>query len=174
MKKTAACALLLLALTGCGASEDDTAKKNIKESVLKESSSVAGGAKLTEKQAECFADGMVDDVGVEDMQKYKLLDKDLKIIKDATPTDMPQGDADATADVIVSCVDMRALITAQINDSAKTDLTAEQSDCVDAAIDEDVIRDALSASFQGKQSEGMNDMQGELFKCVMGGETPTE
>jgi len=171
---TALCALLLFSLSACGSSDEDTAKENIKASVLKENASVAGGTKLSEKQAECFADGMVDDVGVEDMQKYKLLDKDLKIIKDANPTDMSEEDADAAAGVIVGCVDMRALITAQINDTAKTDLTPEQSACVDDAIDEDVIRDGLAASFQGESSEGMTKMQGSLFKCVMGDAKPTK
>ena len=165
---TALCALLLFSLSACGSSDEDTAKENIKASVLKENASVAGGTKLSEKQAECFADGMVDDVGVDKMKKYKLLDDDLKIIKDANPTDMSEDDADATAAVITGCVDMKSLITDQINASAKTDLTDEQSKCIDDAIDEDTIEKGLSASFQGKSDNPMADMQGALFACVMG------
>jgi hypothetical protein len=170
MKKTmsAICLTLLVSLSACGNSDDDKAKENIKSSVLNENASVAGGAKLSEKQADCFANGMVDDVGVEAMQKYKLLDKDLKIIKDANPTDMSEDDADATAEVITGCVDMKALITDQINASAKTDLTDKQSKCIDDAIDEDTIKKGLSASFQGKSDNPMADMQGALFACVMG------
>ena len=170
MKKTvsAACVVLLISLSACGNSEDDKAKENIKASVLETNTGVAGGAKLTEKQAECFADGMVDDVGVDKMKKYKLLDDDLKIVKDANPTDMSEDDADATAAVITGCVDMKSLITDQINASAKTDLTDEQAKCVDEAIDEDTIEKGLSASFQGKSDNPMADMQGALFACVMG------
>ncbi len=171
MRKTAAalCATLLISLSACGSSEDDEAKESIKASVLEENASVAGGTKLTDDQAECFANGMVDDVGVEDMQKYKLLDKDLKIIRDADPTDMSQEDADATANVIVSCVDMKKLITDQINTNAQTDLTDEQTACVDDAIDEEAIKDGLSASFQGESANPMADMQGALMQCVAGG-----
>ncbi|CAA9323351.1 MAG: hypothetical protein AVDCRST_MAG34-1572 [uncultured Nocardioidaceae bacterium] len=173
MKKTvtALCATLLISLSACGNSEDDKAKENIKASVLEGDASVAGGAKLTDEQAECFANGMVDDVGVADMQKYKLLNDDLEIAQDATPTDMSQGDADATADVIVRCVDMKKLITDQINTTAETDLDAEQAACVDEAINEDAIKEGLSATFQGKSANPMTDMQGALLACISGGGT---
>ena len=171
MRKISAvlCAVLLMSLAACGNSDDDTAKANIKASVLKDSSGVAGGSKLTEAQAQCFADGMVDDVGVDKMQKYKLLDDNLKIIKDASPTNMSAGDADATAGVITKCVDLKKLITDQINSSTQTKLTDTQSKCISDAINEDAIRKGLSASFQGKSDNPMSDMQGALMKCVMPG-----
>jgi hypothetical protein len=173
MRKISAvlCAVLLMSLAACGNSEDDKAKANIKASVLKDSSSVAGGTKLTENQAQCFADGMVDDVGVDKMKKYKLLDDNLEIIKDASPTDMSADDADATAGVITKCVDMKKLITDQINSSTQTKLTDTQSKCISDAIDEDAITKGLSASFQGKSDNPMSDMQGALMKCVMGSST---
>ena len=52
---------------------------------------LTGGTKPTEEQADCIADGMVDDVGVETLQEYELLDEDLKINEDADPTDMEEG-----------------------------------------------------------------------------------
>jgi hypothetical protein len=171
MRKISAvlCAVLLMSLAACGSSDDDKAKANIKASVLKDSSGVAGGSKLTDQQAQCFADGMVDDVGVDKMKKYKLLDDNLKIIKDASPTNMSADDADATAGVITKCVDLKKLITDQINSSTQTKLTDTQSKCISDAIDEDAIRKGLSASFQGKTSNPMSDMQGALMNCVTGG-----
>jgi hypothetical protein len=173
MRKISAllCAVLLLSLAACGNSEDDKAKANIKASVLKNNSSVAGGSKLTEKQAECFADGLVDKVGVDKLKKYKLIDAKLQIIQDANPTDMSADDADATAGVITGCVDMQKLITDQINSSAQTKLTDAQTKCINDAIDEDAITKGLSASFQGKSDNPMADMQGALMKCVLGGST---
>jgi len=171
MKKMTAllCAVLLLGLSACGNSEDDKAKENIKASVLKSNSSVAGGSKLTEKQAECFADGLVDKVGVDKLKKYKLIDSNLKINDDANPTNMSADDADATAGVITDCVDMKKLITDQINGQSGTKLTDAQTKCISDAIDEDKIKDGLSASFQGKSDNPMSDMQGALMKCVLGG-----
>jgi hypothetical protein len=165
------CTVLLLTAAGCGNSESDKAKANIKASVLKDNSSVAGGSKLTDKQAQCFADGLVDKVGVDKLKKYKLIDSNLKIIKDANPTNMSADDADATAGVITGCVDMTKLITDQINSSAQTKLTDAQSKCITDAIDEDAIKKGLSASFQGKSDNPMSDMQGAMMKCVMGSST---
>jgi hypothetical protein len=166
------CAVLLLSLAACGTSEQDKAKENIKASVLKDNASVAGGTKLTEDQARCFADGMVDDLGVDKMKKYKLLDDNLEIIRNASPTDMSADDADATAGVITKCIDMKKLITDQINTQSQRKLTGAQSKCVSDAIDEDAIRKGLSASFQGKSDNPMSDMQGALMKCVMAGSSP--
>jgi hypothetical protein len=162
------CAVLLLSLAACGSSEDDKAKANIKASVLKSQSSVAGGSKLTDAQAECFADGLVDNVGVDKLKKYKLINDKLEIIQNANPTNMTADDADATAGVITKCVDMKKLITDQINSSAQTKLTAAQSKCIDDAIDEDTIRKGLSASFQGKSTNPLAGMQAGLLKCVTG------
>ncbi|MDX6323896.1 MAG: hypothetical protein QOK15_250 [Nocardioidaceae bacterium] len=163
------CTVLLLSAAACGSSDDDKAKANIKASVLKDNASVAGGSKLTDKQASCFADGLVDKVGVDKLKKYKLIDSKLQIIKNANPTNMSADDADATAGVITSCVDMTKLITDQINSSAQTKLTAAQTKCIQGAINEDAIKKGLSSSFQGKSDNPMADMQGALMKCVLGG-----
>jgi hypothetical protein len=168
MKKiTAVLCAALLTLSACGNGDDDKAKENIKANILKDDSGTVAGAKPTEKQAGCMADGMVDEVGVEKLQKYKLLDKDLKIIEDADPQDMDEDDADALAGVIVDCVDMGALIQKQIDDSSEADITDEQKSCISDAIDEDTIQDGLSASFQGKTEDNpMMEMQSKMMQCV--------
>jgi hypothetical protein len=175
MKKlaAAACAAMFL-LTACGSGDDDKAKENIKASLLKEDSSVVGDTKLTEKQAECFSDGMVDDIGVEKLQKYKLLNDDFEIIDEADPKDMSKDDAEAMAGVMTDCVDMKALIEEQMA-GAGTELTDEQQDCISDAIDEDAIEKGLAASFQGETDNPMEEMTGAMMSCVMGDmETPSE
>lgn len=170
MRKTAAvlCAAML-ALTACGNGEDDEAKENIKASVLDQESQVAGGTELTEEQAECFADGLVDEIGTEKLQEYGLLNEDNEIAENANPTDMEEGDAEAMADTIVDCVDMKQMIEDQVNTSAQTDLTEKQAECLSDAIDEDAIKAGLAASFQGETTNPMEEMQGEMMACVMGG-----
>lgn len=173
MKKISAllCAVaMVLSVAACGGnSESDKAKANIKASVLKNNASVAGGSKLTDKQAECFANGLVDKVGVDKLKKYKLINSNLQIIQNANPTNMSAADADATAGVITSCVDMKQLILDQINSQSSGKLSATQTKCISDAIDTSAITKGLSATFQGKSSNPMQAMQGALMKCVLGG-----
>ncbi len=168
MKKlaAAACAAMFL-LTACGGGDDDKAKENIKASLLEENSSVVGETKLTEEQAECFSDGIVDEVGVDKLKEYKLLNDDLEIIEDAEPTDMSEDDAKAMAGVMTGCVDMTKLIEDQIA-SSDSQLTEEQKTCITDAIDEDAIEAGLAASFQGESDNPMEEMTGALMGGVMG------
>jgi hypothetical protein len=63
---------------------------------------------------------------------------------------------------------MTKLIQDQV-ESAQTQLTGEQSECIRDAIDEDTIEAGLAASFQGKEEANnpMAKMQGEMMKCAM-------
>jgi hypothetical protein len=170
MKKTAAvlCAAVLT-LSACGSGEDDEAKENIKAAVLEEEGTgITGGTEPTEEQAECISDGMVDEVGVEKLQEYDLLNEDLEINDDANPTDMEEGDADALAGVFVDCIDVEEMFAAQFG-SGEDELPAEAQECIKDAIDEDAMKDGLSASFQGEEDEGFATMQEEMMACVMGG-----
>ena len=175
MKKlaAAACAAMFL-LTACGGGDDDKAKENIKASLLEEESSVVGDTKLTEEQADCFSDGIVDEIGVDKLKEYKLLNDDLEIIEEADPTDMSKDDAESMAGVMTECVDMVKLIEEQMASSG-TELTDEQQECISDAIDEDAIEKGLAASFQGETENPMEEMTGAMMACVMGDmETPSE
>lgn len=165
MKKTVATlSVLLLTLTACGGGEDEeTAKKNLRASFTE--NDTIGEA--TEEQANCMADGMVDELGVETLQEYKILDDDLKVNEDPGDVEMSEDDANKAADVVVGCVDVAEMITEQMA-SGDDSLTDEQAECIKDAIDEDVMRDMLAAEFQGKESDGMDEMTGALMKCVMG------
>ena len=168
MKKTAAalCAVVLT-LSACGNGDDDKAKENIKAAVLEEEGgSLTGGTEPTEEQADCIADGMVDDVGVEALQEYELLDEDLEINDQAAPTDMAEDDAQALAGVFVDCIDVDEMFADQFN-SGEQELTEEQQSCITDAIDEDAMKDGLAASFQGETDEGFTAMQEEMMSCVM-------
>jgi hypothetical protein len=169
MKKTAAvlCAALMT-LSACGNGDDDKARENIKAAVLEDETDLTGGAKPTEEQADCIANGMVDDVGVDTLQEYDLLNDNLEINDDADPTDMKAEDADALAGVFVDCIDVEEMFAAQF-DSSEQELTDDQKSCITDAIDEEAMKDGLSASFQGEEDEGFTAMQEEMMGCVMGG-----
>lgn len=168
MKTAAVLCAAVLTLSACGSGEDDEAKENIKTAVLEdEGTGITGGTKPTEEQAECISDGMVDEVGVDKLQEYELLTEDLEINQDANPDDMASEDADALAGVFVDCIDVEEMFAAQFG-SAEEELPAEAQECVKEAIDEDAMKDGLSASFQGKEDEGFTKMQEEMMACVMG------
>lgn len=177
MKKTVAvlCAAVF-ALTACGRGDGEEAdpqnaeaKENIKASLLEEGADLAG-TKVTEEQAGCVSDGMVDEVGVEKLQEYKLLNKDLKISEDAQPTDMEQGDAEALAGVFTDCVDMEKMFEEQFTSGPMAEqLTDEQRNCLTDAVDSDVIESALADTFQGKEADPTAGIQADLMACVGGG-----
>lgn len=168
MKKTAAAlCVAVLTLSACGNGDDDKAKENIKTAVLEEEGSgLTGGTEPTEEQADCIADGMVDDVGVETLQEYDLLNDNLEINDDANPTDMEADDAEALAGVFVDCIDVEEMFADQVS-SSEQEITDEQQSCITDAIDEDAMKDGLAASFQGETDEGFTAMQQEMMACVV-------
>lgn len=163
-----ACAALLT-LSACGGGDENEARENIKAGVLEGGSNVAAGIDLTEKQAECFADGMVDELGVEKLRKYGLLDEDNELVEDAQVDDMSAEDADDAAGVVTDCVDVQELLRDTLGSSTGGNLTDEQSDCVLGVVDEDALEDALAAQLQGQESE--NPLAGsmdEIGECLTG------
>ena len=92
---------------------------------------------------------MVDDLGVEKLQEYKLLDDDAKVIEDATPDDFAAEDADALADTIVGCVDVEELLNEQMG-ATMEQMTDEQAACITEAFDEDTIKDIISGRLPGR------------------------
>jgi hypothetical protein len=167
-KTVAVLCAALLALTACGGGDDETARENIKASLLDRGEDLAG-TEITDEQAGCVSDGMVDEVGVEKLQDYKLLDEDLKIQEDAEAEDMERGDAEALAKVFVDCVDMEAMFEEQFASGAGAQLTDEQQSCITDAIDGDVIEKALADTFQGKEADPAAELQGDIMACVTGG-----
>ena len=157
----------LLTLSACGGGGDESeAKDNLAESFAKEEGGALTGADLTEDEAGCLSDGLVDEVGVEKLQEYGILEDDLAVVEDADDVKFEAGDAAAFAGVVTDCVDVSQLITDQM---AEQDLTAEQEECVSEALDEDAVRDLLSATFQGQEPE-MDGAIGDAMACVMEGQ----
>jgi hypothetical protein len=168
-KTVAVLCAALLALTACGGGDDEKARENIKASLLDQGADLAG-TEVTDEQAGCVSDGMVDEVGVDKLKEYKLLDDDLKIREDAEPDDMEKEDAEALAGVFIDCVDMEKMFEDQFSSGeGAAQLTDEQQDCLKDAIDSDVIEKALADTFQGKEADPAAELQGDIMACVTGG-----
>jgi hypothetical protein len=176
MKKTVAVlSILMLTLTACGGGADEQEAKDNLRTSFSEDDSLAGA---DEEQAGCVADGMVDELGVEKLQEYNILDDDLQVNEDPGDVEMSEEDADQAAEIVIDCVDTAEMFTSQMEDSEEG-LTDEQKDCIEAAIDDDAMKEMLSAEFQGKESNAMDDMTGEIMACLLGDmqlpeESPTE
>ena len=149
-------------LVGCGANDDETASKNIKASILKED---VAGANLTEKQAGCLSDNIVEDIGVEQLKKYGLLDDELKVDEQLTDMELKEGDADSMANAFTTCVDAEELIEKQFSQTASS-MTDEQLQCIKDLLTEEKVEQVLSLTFQGKSDEISGSLQGDLVKCI--------
>jgi hypothetical protein len=168
LKTGAVLCTLLLALTACGGGDESAAKDSIKASLL-DNPDLAGGTEMTDEEAGCVSDGMVDDLGVEKLQDYKLLDDNAEIIEDAQPDDFSAEDADALADTIVGCVDVEELLSERMG-ATMEQMTDEQASCITDAFDEDTIKDIISAGFQGEDATSAlpGDLQEQVMGCVGG------
>jgi len=158
-------ALLLTAsglLTGCGGNDDDTAAKNIKASILKED---VAGANLTDKQAGCLADNIVKKIGVDQLQKYGLLDKDLKVEDKLTNVKLKKNDADSMAAAFTGCVDAEGLIEKQFSQAA-SGMSDKQQQCIKDVLTKEKVEEILSLTFQGRSADIQADLRTDLVKCI--------
>jgi hypothetical protein len=161
-KTIAALCAVLLTLTACGGG-DDEAKENIKESLLENGQDFAG-TELTEEEATCLSDGMVDEIGTDQLQEIGLLDEDNNVVEDAQPDDLAKEDADALADTIVECVDVQELMAEQMGPMMEQ-MDEEQQECITDAFDDETIVELISASFQGEEPD-TTKLQETVMECV--------
>lgn len=153
----------LLTLTACGGGEDE-AKDNIRSSLL-ENDELAGTA-VTDDEATCLADGMVDEIGTEKLQEIGLLDEDNNVVEEAQPDDLDEADADKLAGTIVACVDVQELMNEQMGPMMEQ-MDETQQECITDAFDDDTIIALISSSFQGEEPDTAA-LQEAVMECVGG------
>jgi hypothetical protein len=172
-KTVAVLCAVLFALTACGGGDGETARDNLKESLLDQGTGVPG-VDVTEEQAGCVSDGMVDEIGVEKLQEYKLLDDELKVLKDAPMNDWAPEDAEVLAGVFVDCIDVDAMLEERFASGAGAQLTDEQRACLTDAVDPAVMERVLADTFQGKGADTQGHVQDDIMACITGGTTGGE
>ena len=149
-------------LVGCGSNDDETASKNLKASILKED---VAGAELTEKQAGCLSDDIVEKIGTEQLKEYGLLNDKLKVNKELTNVKLKKKDADSMASAFTTCVDAEELIEKQFSQAA-SGMSEKQQTCIKDVLTEDKVEEILSLTFQGKAADIQSDLRDDLVKCV--------
>ena len=154
--------VLSLSLTACGGGGDEAqAAEAISASMMEQDEESFA---VDQDQADCVGEGMVDEIGVDQLQDYGMLTDDLEVDDTVGEVTMSEEDADAAAEVFVGCVDAAEMFTEEI--AADDELTAEQQECIGEVMDEETLTELFSMMFQGKEDEGMNDLVGPLMACM--------
>ncbi|MBY5164306.1 hypothetical protein [Salsipaludibacter albus] len=130
----------------------------------------------TEQEADCIAQEIVDGVGEDALREYGVVTADGRVVEVMEDVVYSEADAGVIADGILGCSDlaetMRASMAEQIG--AGDDAMGQ---CMQDAIDDDVLRDMLSGSLQGSDGqEAMGPLMMAALGCMGDGMTdlPTE
>lgn len=153
---------LALSLTACGQDDDAEAAEAISANMMQESDD---GFTVDQGQADCVGEGMVEEIGVDQLQEYGMLTDDLQVNDSLGEVTMEETDADSAAEVVVGCVDAQAMLAEQL--SADGTLTEQQQQCISEALDDDAVTMMFSLIFQGKEDEATSDLMGPLMSCML-------
>lgn len=153
---------LSLTLTACGNDDEAQAAEAISASMMESGDDEFA---LTQEQADCVGEGMVDKIGVDKLQEYGILTEDLTADDTVSDVTFEESDADGAAETIVGCADMQSLMSEQF--SAGGDLTDEQVDCLNEQLDDEALTKMFSLVFQGKEDEATEDLMGPVMSCMM-------
>lgn len=175
MKKSiAGLTLLLVSLSACGdsggssgglSSEDKEAASAISAAIV-EAGTDGGSFTADPDEADCIAEGMVRDVGTDQLVEYGLLTEDLDATSSLDSVKMSEGDAEATADVLMECVDVPALLDDMMG---AEEIPAEVQACLEEALTEDTIHSMLVLSLSGSEDEIAEEITAPIMECVMAG-----
>jgi hypothetical protein len=170
MKRTALAAALASALVlgGCGGSdEEDRARESI-SAYLVEQQAEGQMVRLDEEGADCIAGAMVDDIGVDQLQAYGLIDEEGEVVEDARTTEMERGDAEVMVDAVFDCTDVMATMREELA-TAMGGQTPEVRECLEDALTEDLVRESLVENFSGNEQAAQERLMGPLAACMGGG-----
>lgn len=178
MKKTvlALTIAFMLALTGCGgggggaSSEDSKAADNISD-FLVEQEEGQGVVDVPREDADCIADGMVDEIGVDQLEEYGFLEGDGKVAGDLDGMKMSTEDAEAMTNTMFDCTDVMAMMKESMAAQMGGQDPALEK-CIDEVFTEDRTKALLTGLFSGKEAEVGKELQAPMMECAqkaMGG-----
>jgi hypothetical protein len=127
---------------------------------------------LTDDENECFARAFVDAVGVEQLQGAVTPDE-IREDPESTPEEfgitLDEDQADAFWEDVNECMDVRAAFVEGLTEGE--DMSQETVDCLEGAIDDDLLKRVLVTSLiEGEDAleedqELMSDLIGVLGDC---------
>ena len=151
-----------------GGNDDAEASKALSASIMKSQKSGGDQASsllsLDQKEADCIADGLVDKIGTDQLQEYKLLTADNKASKDVTAVKMSKGDAKSATDVLFDCTDVPGMMNKAMTSSGQ--VPKEMQACVTKALNEDALRGMFTEVFAGNQEAAQQKLVEPMMKCA--------
>jgi hypothetical protein len=176
MTKTLSAAVLTvlaLFLSSCGGGASDSgddarASQAISDIAMRQDpQGPARFVKLQRKEADCIGKGLVDKVGTEQLQKYGLLNEDLKPTrKGLTAVKMSPADAKAATGVVFGCTDVTTKAKAAIGKSGI--VPKRLGSCVDRTLTERTLRTLFTKLFEGRQQDATRALMAPLTRCALG------
>lgn len=135
-------AVLLLSLTvaGCGnnAAEDHAAaeiSQSLREGIIE----------MSQSQADCIAERIVSEIGLDQLVDYGILTDEHELASDIGNVRLDEGHAEAAAAAIVDCIEFEELVTKLIGDQQPEEIQG----CVLEAISAEDIEGYLAALLAG-------------------------
>lgn len=136
----------------CGNSDAAHAKASLKVTLLT-NANASGSQNLTDTQATCLSDGLVDKIGVKQLQADKIIDAKANAIEHSLNNNtLPKADATKFADTYLDCTDHGAAATAAIKSALEASATDATKTCIDSKLTAAVVRDFMIAGFSGGNS----------------------
>lgn len=157
----AAPALLLAGCGGGGSSDDAKAADAIAKSMVSTSSSQF---RVTAKQADCVGKKMVALVGVDKLEHYGVLGKDLTANHNVDNVKMSRPDATNAATAISDCTDAAALMRKAVLGSQS--LPASATACINTVLTDKVVHDLFVDVFAGDRAAAQTVVAGPVAQCV--------
>lgn len=151
-------AALALALTS-GGNDDEAASNAIAAGVMDSNDETF---KVTQEQADCLGDGMVDEIGTDQLVEYGLITEDMEQSDGIDSVKMSESDAQAAAGVMQECADIKKIFT----EAMGTGMPEEAASCVDEKLTDDVLEEFLVAVFMDDQEAGTQGLMTALQECM--------
>ena len=161
--------VLAFTLSACGGNGDAEASKAISDSIMTSQKSQGSSSQFFEmkrEDADCIGDGLVGEIGTEQLQDYGLLTEENKTDKGVGDVKMSKSDSESATGVLFGCTDVEGMMQTAITKSGS--VPAQMKDCVNKTLTEENLRPMFSKIFQGKQEEAQKDLTTPMMKCATG------
>lgn len=150
----AVCALPLTAIA-CGG-DDEVSADEVKDKIVEQMTE--GEEAMTEEQAECLADGVVADFGVERANELAET-PDTEDIEDV----LTASEIETFSNLAVTCIDVRQIA---IDSMLGSGLSQEQAECVVDSLGDEDLQAMVSAGMSGGEAD-TSAVESAAAECMM-------
>ena len=156
-----------LALSACGSDDDTEAVASLKSQILA-NNAVQSATSISDEQASCIARGAVEEIGVDQLQDYRILGDDLEVDRKLNEVPLSEGDAEALAGVYLECSDAEKIFEDRLLSRLLPEeprARARVASCVREAVTPDAVRSILAQSFQKTEATAYASLSADLADC---------